>query len=59
MASDHISATMTYVMWHEEPLWNDSVLQEYIFPILSHINTNTISKTRLKGGEKSSFPLKQ
>jgi hypothetical protein len=27
MASDHISATMTYVMWREEHLWNVCALQ--------------------------------
>jgi hypothetical protein len=27
MALDRISATITYAMWHEERLWNVSVLQ--------------------------------
>jgi hypothetical protein len=27
VTSDHISATLTYVMWREERLWNVSVLQ--------------------------------
>jgi hypothetical protein len=27
MASDHINATTTYVMWHEEHISNVSVLQ--------------------------------
>jgi hypothetical protein len=33
MTSDDISARMAYVMWHEEHLWNVSVLQrvQYIF----------------------------
>jgi hypothetical protein len=32
MTSDHISATMTYVMWREERLWNVSVLQRVHLP---------------------------
>jgi hypothetical protein len=27
VALHHISATMTYMLWHEEHLWNASVLQ--------------------------------
>jgi hypothetical protein len=27
MNSDNMSATKTYVMWHEEHLWNVSVLR--------------------------------
>jgi hypothetical protein len=34
MTSDHISATMTYVMWWEGHFWNVRVLQRVHFPIL-------------------------
>jgi hypothetical protein len=37
MASVHISATMTHVMWREEHLWNISVLQGLHLPILVHL----------------------
>jgi hypothetical protein len=36
MALDHINAAMTYVMWHEEHLWNVSVLQRADLSTLVH-----------------------
>jgi hypothetical protein len=33
MALDHESATVTYVMWREDHLWNVSVLQGAHFPV--------------------------
>jgi hypothetical protein len=41
MASDHISARMTYMIWHEGHLWNVNVLQRV--HLSSLVITNKIS----------------
>jgi hypothetical protein len=57
LALDHISATMTYMVWNEEHLWNISVHQSvHLFCLVySHIQPRGVNISRLESSAKAFY----